>query len=113
MIAPGVVVNTDGTIQATVASAQAAAAVQNGIGLVADGSLPIDTDAASGSSYRDGIRLNASGAPYGTTTIDGSDVYLGGLRVTTGGALVYEVGAPTGYQNGNPHTATGALAVAT
>lgn len=79
---------------------------------MSSGALAVDTDAPAGAFYVAGFRRNASGALYGTTVTDPSDVYMGGVRRTTAGQLVYADSDPTAFQNGNPITALGAMACA-
>lgn len=78
-----------------------------------DGSLAIDTGTPTGSVYRGGVRLNSSGAMYGTETSSVNDIYVsGGIRVSTQGALVYtNDGTTASYQNGNPQASDGTLSV--
>ena len=58
-----------------------------------------------------GIGIRSTGAVCTTTTTDASDVWIEGVRVTTGGKVVVASSAPTGTTSGNPVTATGALAI--
>jgi hypothetical protein len=114
MLAPGLTISAGRTL-VTAAAAQAPDVFNQGFGFMNTGRLAIDTNAPAGSIYLAAIRRNASGAIYGTTALDsaGADVYLGGLRISTLGQLVYADAASTQVQNGNPITATGAFAVNT
>ena len=76
-----------------------------------NGRLCIHTGAPAGDNYIKGIRTTTGGIIYGTTTASGTDVYLGGLRVATSGALVYANAAATAVNAGDPTTSTGALAI--
>lgn len=110
MLAPGATF-TNGKLKVSGGSAKVPDFINQGVGFMNDGSVAIDTDSPTGSRYRAGIRQNASGAFFATATTSGTDIYIGGIRVSTAGALVYENdGTVLGYSNGNPYTAT-ALAV--
>ena len=77
-----------------------------------DGSLAVDTDVPAGTLFRAGIRQSAAGAFYGTTTAAGTDNWVGGLRVSNLGQLVFEAAAAVSFQNGDPATSNGRLATA-
>lgn len=101
-----------GSVNATIGAATAAdRRGQGGFGFMNNGDLAIDTDAPAGSIYVKGIRLNASGAIYGTTSTNASDVWLEGIRISASGQLVYEAAAATSYTSGNPMTANGLFSV--
>lgn len=97
----------------TASAAQVADYVEQGLGRMNSGNLAIDTNVVPGppAGYSNGFAVNASGAVYGTTALVGSDVWEGGVRRAIDGALVYELAATTQYDNGNPLTANGVLAV--
>jgi hypothetical protein len=82
-----------------------------GFAFGANGRLCINAAAPAGNNYIKGIRTTTDGIIYGTLTTAGTDQYLGGLRVTTAGALVYASAAGTAVNAGDPTTSTGALAV--
>jgi hypothetical protein len=90
--------------------------INQGIGFMNSGALAINTSAVSvaAAQFVNGFAVAPIGSLYGTTTLDrggaGTDTYHSGLRRDVNGALVYAVAAPTDYSNGNPVTATGALA---
>lgn len=109
MLVPGLTINA-GRVLITVGAAIAPNFFNQGVGFLNDGRLPLDSDAPAGNSYRSGIRQNAAGAFYGTTSVSASDVYSGGVRLSALGQLVYADAASTAFSNGNPITATGALA---
>jgi hypothetical protein len=101
-----------GSVNATVGAATAADRQgQGGFGFMTNGDLAIDTDAPAGDTYVKGLRLNSSGAVYGTTSTNASDAWLEGIRISASGQLVYEVAAAVGYTSGNPYTATGVFSV--
>jgi hypothetical protein len=104
-----------GRVLVTAGAAQAPNLFVGGVGLMSNGRLAIDTNAPAGSNYTAGIRQSAAGAIYGTTSLDssGPDVYVGGLRLSQLGQLVYADAASVSFVNGNPITATSALAVNT
>ncbi len=77
-----------------------------------DGSLAVDTDAPSGDFWRAGIRQSAAGAFYGTTTAAGTDNWVGGIRVSNIGQIVFEAAAAVNFQNGDPATSNGRFATA-
>lgn len=114
MLVPGLTISA-GRVLVTAGAAQAPNFFNQGVGFLNSGRLAIDTAAPAGSNYAGGIRRNASGSIYGTTSLDsaGADVYVHGLRVSTIGQLVYADAASTQFSNGNPITATGAFAVNT
>ncbi len=111
MLAPGVTINSNGRIEATIGAATNPSFFNEGVGFMANGELAIDTDAPAGDIYRAGIRQSALGAFYGTTSTAGTDIWIGGLRVSVSGQLVYEVANGVDYVNGNPLTSNGRLAV--
>lgn len=109
MLTPGLLFSS-GRVAITAGAAQVPDYLNQGVGFMNNGTLAIDTDAPTGSAYVCGVRLSAAGAVYGTTTAGGSDVWVGGLRVSPTGQLVYESAAATGYNNGNPLTSNGRFA---
>lgn len=110
MLAPGSVFGS-GKIGITAAAAQAPDFFNEGVGFMNNGGLAVDTGAPAGSLYRAGVRQNAAGAFYGTTSTAGTDIWVGGLLLSILGQIVYEDAASTFYSNGNPLTANGRLAV--
>lgn len=108
-LVPGLEISSD-RVDVTVAAGADPDFFNQGVGFFNDGTLAIDSNAPSGSNYRNGIRQNANGAFYGTTSTAGTDVYVSGLRVSAAGQLVYAVAATQNYVNGNPIRTTGALA---
>lgn len=108
----GITLSSD-RVPITSGAAQVADYVEQGLGRMNSGNLAVDTDAvpAPPAGYTGGFAVNASGAVYGTTTTAGTDVWEGGVRRSLAGALVYELAATTQYDNGNPLTANGVLAV--
>lgn len=111
MLAPGMTINSNGRVEATIGAGTTPNFFNQGVGFMANGELAIDTAAPSGSVYRAGIRQSAAGAFYGTTSTAGTDIYVGGLRVSAAGQLVYEVANGTQYVNGNPLTSNARFAV--
>lgn len=109
MLTPALTI-VGGRVLITVGAAIASQMYSQGIGFLNNGRLPIDSAAPAGNIWNAGMRLNSSGCPYGTTAVNATDVYLGGLRFTTQGQLVYADAASTGFSNGTPITATGAMA---
>ncbi len=77
-----------------------------------DNSLAVDTNAPAGSLYRAGIRQSAAGAFYCTTSAAGTDNWVGGIRVSNVGQIVYEAAAAVSFQNGDPATSNGRFATA-
>lgn len=111
MLAPGMTINSNGRVESTIGAGTAPDFFNQGIGFMTNGELAIDTNAPAGSVYRNGIRQSAAGALYGTTSTAGSDVWIGGLRVSVDGQLVYEAANAASYVNGNPLTSNGVFAV--
>ena len=114
MLVPGVIINS-GRILVAAGAGQTPNFLNQGVGFMTNGPVAIDTNAPAGNAYLAGIRRSAAGAIYGTTALDssGPDVFLHGLRLSRVGVLVCADSAPNNYQNGNPQTANGALAVNT
>lgn len=110
MLTPGLLFSS-GRVDVTAGAAQTPDFISGGFGFMNDGSLAVDTDAAAGSSYVKGLRMNASGAVYGTTSANSDDLHLEGVRISTAGAIVYESAAADHYASGNPVTANGRFAV--
>lgn len=110
MLAPGSVFSS-GRVDITAGAGQTPDYFNQGVGFMDDGSLAIDTNAPAGSIFRAGIRQSAAGAFYGTTSVNGTDVWVGGIRVSASGQIVYESAAPTSFQNGNPVTSNGRFAI--
>lgn len=108
-LVPGLTI-TNGRVDVTVAAGSDPDFFNQGVGFLSNGTLAIDSDAPTGSNYRAGIRQNANGAFFGTTSTAGTDIYVGGLRVSAAGQLVYAVAANQEFVNGNPIRTTGALA---
>lgn len=109
MLAPGMTI-TNGQVSVTAGAATEPDFFNQGVGFMSDGSLAINTDPPSGDIYRNGIRQSTAGAFYGTTSEDPSDEFVGGLRISAAGQLVYEAAAAASYINGNPLTANGRFA---
>jgi hypothetical protein len=114
-IAPGLTISS-GRVFISAGLAKNPDFINQGIGFMNSGALAINTAAVSLSTtlYVGGFPLPPIGSLYGTTTLDrggaGTDTYHSGLRCDVNGAIVYALAAPTDYSNGNPVTATGALA---
>lgn len=85
--------------------------IKDGIGLMDDGSLAIDSGTPAGSIYHHGFRLSALGAVYGEQ--DGAVVnFVQGVGVTAAGAIAYVLDdTPDVFVNGNPVLHTGELTV--
>lgn len=111
MLAPGMTINSNGRVEATIGAATDPDFFNEGVGFMTNGDLAIDTAAPAGSNYREGIRQSALGAFYGTTSTAATDVWIGGIRVSAAGQIVYEVANGTQYVNGNPLTSNGRFAV--
>lgn len=112
MLVPGMTFTAAGRTNATIGAATAANFQgQGGFGFMANGNLAIDTNAPAGTTYVKGIRLNSSGALYGTTTQSGTDAWVEGIRVTSIGQIVYQSANPANFASGNPITATGSFSV--
>jgi hypothetical protein len=75
-----------------------------------NGSLALDTNAVSGSTFANGFAISPNGALFGTVTVAGTDDFQAGARRSATGAVVFVVGAATQFGNGNPQDANGALA---
>lgn len=84
----------------------------SGLGFQDSAQIDIDTDVVgtNGLIYNNGFALNGLGVLYGTTALNSTDQYQGGLRRAINGAIVYVRGSPTQYCNGNPIGASGELA---
>lgn len=110
MIVAGVTFTVD-EVLATVGAEVEPDIIKDGIGLMDDGSLAIDTDTPAGSIYHHGFRMSVLGAVYGEQ--DGTVAYfLQGVGVTEDGAIAYVVDdAPDVFVNGNPVLHTGELTV--
>ena len=111
-LVPGITLSS-ARVPITSGAAQVADRVVQGIGRMNNDNLAIDTNAvpATPAGYSNGFAVNASGAVYVTTALTGTDVWEAGLRRAIDGALVVEEAATTQYDNGNPLTANGVLAV--
>ena len=85
--------------------------IMDGIGLMDDGSLAIDTATPAGAIYVKGFRMSPLGAVYGED--GGTPVnYLQGVAVTAAGAIAYVLDdSPDVFVNGNPVLHTGELTV--
>jgi hypothetical protein len=100
-----------GRVNATIGSATAATSQgQGGFGFIG-ANLAIDTDAPAGNTFVKEIRLNASGAVYGTATPAVTDSWNEGIRISNLGQIVYESADPVSFTSGNPVTAAGNFAV--
>jgi hypothetical protein len=84
----------------------------NGVGFDSNGNVLIDTNAVSGTLTDAGHAVSAAGAIFGTTTQSASDIFLGGVRLTTSGALVFVQANPASIVNGNPLDANSAWCIA-
>lgn len=111
MLAPGSIFSS-GRVDITAGSGQTPNFFNQGVGFMNDGSVAVDTAAPAGSIYRAGIRQSAAGAFYGTTSAGSSDIWVGGVRVSPTGQIVYEAAAAVAFQNGNPQTSNGRFATA-
>lgn len=111
MLAPGMTVNASGRISVTMGAGTVPAFFNEGWGFMANGSLALDTDAPTGDVWQRGFRKSPAGALYANTVTAGSDVYIDGLRVSTGGRLRVEAANGASYVNGTPLTAAGLVAV--
>ena len=96
-------------ILATIAEDAEPDIIKDGIGLMDDGSLAIDTGTPAGEIYHHGFRLNANGAVYGEQ--DGTvATFVQGVGVTAAGAIAYVLDdSPDAFVNGNPVLHTGEL----
>jgi len=72
--------------------------------------LALDTNAVAGSTFNNGFAVSSTGALFGTVAVAGTDDFQAGVRRSATGAVVFVVGAPTQFGNGNPQDANGALA---
>jgi hypothetical protein len=81
------------------------------VGYDSDGHVVGALEPVADAVYNGGLAYTAYAAVFVTTTTDASDVYVQGVRVTVEGAVVIEDAVPVRFVNGNPVTATGALAV--
>jgi hypothetical protein len=109
-LVPGLTISS-GRVDVTVAANPTPSFFNQGVGFASNGALNIDSAAPTGVTYRAGIRQNAQGAFYGTTSTAGTDIFIGGLRVSAAGQLVYESAVAQNHVNGNPIRTNGALAV--
>lgn len=110
MIVAGVTLS-DQEVLATIAEDAAPDLIKDGIGLMDDGSLAIDTAAPAGEIYVKGFRVSPLGAVYGED--GGTPVnFLQGVAVNASGAVCYVLDdAPDVFVNGNPVLHTGELVV--
>lgn len=100
-----------GRVRIIAGAAQASTIVVNGVGFVASGQMPVDTNApAAGAATIAGFKFNSTGSIHGTVTTAGTDVFLAGLRVTQLGQLVYVDAAGVNACNGVFLDANSALA---
>lgn len=98
-------------VLATIANDVEPDIIKDGIGLMDDGSLAIDTATPAGSIYVKGFRMSPLGAVYGE---EGGTVasFLQGVGVTAAGAIAYVLDdSPDVFVNGNPVLHTGELTV--
>lgn len=102
MLAPGASKTSAGRIVATLTAGPTAAYVNQGIGYDAAGNVLLDSNAPSSPAFPNQIGRSAGGAMYGTLTVSGTDVIVGGLRVSATGQLVVIQGNPVVVENGNP-----------
>ena len=111
MLAPGATRLTSGRVVATLTPGPTAAYVNEGIGYDAAGNVLLDSNAVAGSAVYASIARSAGGAMYGTTTVSGTDVIVGGLRISLSGQLVVVQANPLLVENGNPLDANGAWCI--
>lgn len=98
-------------VLATIANDVEPDIIKDGIGLMDDGSLAIDTATPAGAIYVKGFRMSPLGAVYGE---EGGTVvnFLQGVGVTAAGAIAYVLDdSPDVFVNGNPVLHTGELTV--
>ena len=111
MLSPGTVLSGAGTLRILTGAPPAVVGrMPGGFAFGVNGRLCIHTGAPAGNNYIKGIRTTTDGIIYGTTTVSGTDQYVGGLRVAASGALVYLSSAVQAHVGGDPIRTTGALA---
>lgn len=110
MIVAGVTFSGD-EVLATIANDIEPDLIKDGIGLMDDGSLAVDTNTPAGEIYVKGFRISPLGAVYGEQ--DGTVVnVLQGVGATSAGAIAYVLDdSPDAFANGNPVLHTGELTV--
>lgn len=102
MLAPGATRLASGRVVATLTAGPTAAYVNQGIGYDAAGNVLLDSNAVATPAFPNQIARNSTGAMFGTVTVAGTDVIVGGLRVSATGQLVVIQGNPVVVENGNP-----------
>lgn len=111
MICTELTYTAGGRVNATIgATTVATSQNQGGFGRIGQ-NLAIDTDAPAGTTFVKGVRLNSTGAVYGTTVLSASDSWVEGIRVSVLGQVVYESADPITFSSRNPITTAGNLAV--
>jgi hypothetical protein len=110
LIAQGASFTAAGRVVATLSAGPTATLQVNGFGFAA-GVVVLDSNAIAGSIVMDGIARSAAGAMYGTTSTAGTDVFLGGMRLSATGQLVVAQADPARIVNGNPVDANGAWCI--
>lgn len=84
--------------------------VHAGFAYTAADELIIDT-VNSPQNWIKGVGIRNTGAVCTTTSTGGTDTWIEGVRVAPTGKLVVASSAPANTTDGNPVTATGALAI--
>lgn len=91
-------------------SGSAPQGINAGVGYRSDGSV-CTADLGTVDAIIGGIGVSSAGVVATTTSTTGTDTYIQGVRVSAAGRVVVESAAPVGVVNGNPITASGALAI--
>jgi hypothetical protein len=111
-LAPGVTISAAGRLFATIGPGTVANFYNQGIGLMANQSVAMDTNAPAGTIFNDGYAVSANGALYvKVATQLATDVWVGGLRTSILGQIIVESADAVTYCNGNGITAAGNLSV--
>lgn len=111
MLAPGMTINAANRVVHNSSLANTSDFIFGGFGFKNDGSLCFDTAGSPvGNFWNGGIRVNSTGCIY-RKTLGAGDVWHGGLRMSTSGRLCVEASNGASFNNGNPLTATGVLAI--
>lgn len=113
MLVPGLLFNASGQIRITSSIGQQADFISQGIGMMNDGTLALDTTAVPApTSFYKGIAQNNSGACF--VSVGGNsptDVFVEGIEVTNLGQILSGIGLPVvGFTSGNPLTPLGKFA---
>jgi hypothetical protein len=112
MLAPGSTYTSAGRLNATLTLGPTVSYIAQGIAYDAAGNVLLDSTAVSGSNQYAKLARNATGAIFGTTSVNASDVIAGGLRISSTGQLVVVQGNPVVNENGNPLSTNGELCIA-